>query len=237
MAVVETEDWMGTAAAMKVDVTSQSPWAKGYDAFTTGYAAAMRGDKGLAASSLATVRAMAEEDKKAADADPEDVEDLGLVAAELNSLVTAQGGDLQNAIAQAQAAATTYHGMAFDFGPPATGKPPDELLGELLLQAKRAPEAHKAFAASLESAPRRTESLLGLARAENAMGDEKAALESYGELLKIWKNADAGYAPKAEAEGYVAAHSGHAQSTAAPADSIAAAVFPLRAARADRRRG
>lgn len=206
IAVIETEDWTGTAATMKVGLSSQGLSDRGYDAFATGYAAAMRGDKGLAASSLATVRAMAEEDKKAADADPEEVQDLGLVAEELNSVVAAQGGDLQNAIAQAQAAASTYHGMAFDFGPPVTVKPPDELLGELLLQAKRAPEARKAFETSLESAPRRTESLVGLARAESALGDKKAALASYSELLKIWKNADAGYPPKAEAEAYVAAH-------------------------------
>jgi tetratricopeptide (TPR) repeat protein len=207
IAVIETEDWAGAAATMKVDMAGQEASGKGYDAFATGYAAAMRGDRELAASSLARVRAMEDEEKKSADSDPEDLQDLGIIASELDGLIAGQGGDLQKAIAQAQAAATTYHGMAFDFGPPVTVKPPDELLGDLLLRAKRAAEARQAFETSLQSAPRRTESLLGLARAESAMGDDAAALDSYGELLKIWKNADPGYAPKAEAASYVATHS------------------------------
>jgi tetratricopeptide (TPR) repeat protein len=222
--LVETRDWSGAAATMKIDMTGLDPGDKAYDAFAIGYAAAMRGDGALAASSLATVREMVEAVKKAPDADPEEVKDLGLLADELSSVVTSAGGDLQSAIAQSHEACTKYHSMAFAFGPPVTVKPPDELLGELLLQANNAPEARKAFEASLESAPRRSQSLLGLARAEREVGDAVEAQASYGELLKIWKSADPGYAPKAEAESYLATHS---KSTRAESDSIAAAVLPL----------
>ena len=218
IAVVEREGWTGTAAMMKVDTEGLSPgMGKGLDAFSTGYAAAMRNDRSLAASSLATVRETAEEDMRMKGL-------LGIVAKELNALVTGEGGDMQSAIAQVQEAAETYDAMAFEFGPPATRKPPDELLGELLLREKRYPDAQKAFDRSLQRAPRRVESLMGLARTERAMGDDAAALVSYGELLKIWKSADPGYAPKAEAESYIGTHS---QSTPAQSDSIAAAVLPL----------
>jgi tetratricopeptide (TPR) repeat protein len=209
---------------MKMDMDGLGPVQKGYDAFATGYAAAMRNDRALAASSLATVLEMAAEEMKAPDADPEDVKDLGILGKELNALVSGEGGDMQTAIAQVREAAETFDAMPIDFGPPATVKPPDELLGELLLREKRYPDARKAFDRSLQSAPRRVESLMGLARAESAMGDDAAALASFGELLKIWKSADPGYAPKAEAENYVDTHS---QSAAAQSDSIAAAVLPL----------
>ena len=145
IAVIETEDWAGTAATMKVDTDSLRPVGKGYDAFTTGYAAATRSDKSLAASSLATIRAMAEEEGKAPDAESEDVKDLEIIGKELSALIAGEGGDMESAIAQAQEAAETYDAMAFDFGPPVTVKPPDELLGELLLREKRYPDARKAF--------------------------------------------------------------------------------------------
>jgi Tfp pilus assembly protein PilF len=91
----------------------------------------------------------------------------------------------------------------YAFGPPSPEKPSEELLGELLLKANEALQAREAFAASLQRAPRRAESLLGLARAESAMGDKAAAANSYGELLQIWRNADPGYAPREEAQRYV----------------------------------
>jgi cytochrome c-type biogenesis protein CcmH/NrfG len=76
------------------------------------------------------------------------------------------------------------------------------------LKANKASEAREAFAASLQRAPRRAESLLGLARAESAMGDKVDAANSYAELLEVWKNADPSYAPKEEAQRYfsIASH-------------------------------
>lgn len=222
MAVVETEDWAGKAATMKIDLNQGDGYGgKGYDAFTTGYAAAMRGDGALAASSLATVREMTEEDKKAPDADPEDIKDDEIIAKELSALVAAHVGDMQSAIAQAQEAASAYDAMAFNYGPPMTIKPPDELVGDLLLREKRYPEARKAFETSLQRTQLRTRSLIGLAEAERGMGDDKAALASYDQLLKIWKNADTGYLPKTQAESYVSAR---AQSGSATGLSLKTAL-------------
>ena len=45
--------------------------------------------------------------------------------------------------------------------------------------------------------------MLGLARAESAMGDGGCSEKSYTELIEIWKNADPGYAPKEEAQRYI----------------------------------
>jgi tetratricopeptide (TPR) repeat protein len=209
IAVIDTEDWTGKAAMMQIDMNGMigNGYGGSYDAFTTGYAAAMRNDKALASRSLATVRATAEQDRRAPDADPRELQDDALIAAELSAVVSAAGDGIQDAMAQARQAAATYDTMPFDFGPPVTVKPPDELLGELLLREKRYPDARKAFETSLIRAPRRVESLVGLAKAEQGMGDDAAALKIDRELLDIWKNADSGYAPKADAERFVKAHS------------------------------
>ncbi len=78
-------------------------------------------------------------------------------------------------------------------GLPVLRKPSYELLGELLLKENRNAAAREAFEASLQRAPQRTASLLGLARAASAMGDKTAAAEAYRQLLRIWKNADSDY--------------------------------------------
>ena len=202
IALIESQDWSGQAAKMTVDETGVSSLGKGYDAFATGYAAAERGDRGLATSSLASLRGLAAEAGKTVDT--EAFTDLGILADDLNVLISSKTGDLDGAIAQVQQVAAKYDAMAFDFGPPWSLKPPDELAGELLLKKNKAAQARKAFEASLKNAPRRAESLLGLARAETAMGDKVAAARSYRELLAMWKNADPDYAPLAEARRIVA---------------------------------
>ena len=202
IALIESEQWGGAAASMTVDAKNLGGIAAGYNEFATGYAAAKRGEGALATSSLASLRTLATEEGKKAGADPEDVADLAILTDELGGLISSKAGDMEAAITQVRRAVARYHGMAFDFGPPVTVKPPDELLGEILLADKKPAEAKEAFAASLKLAPRRAESLLGLARAQRAMGDGAAAEDSYGELLAIWKDADPGFGPKQEAERY-----------------------------------
>ncbi len=109
------------------------------------------------------------------------------------------------AIMQVQRAAATYDGMAFDFGPPPILKPPQELLGELLLKDGKPKQAREAFEASLKRAPNRTQSLLGLARAQDATGDKAGATATYKQLLSIWTTADADNPDVAEAQHQVAA--------------------------------
>jgi len=96
--------------------------------------------------------------------------------------------------------------VPFDYGPPVPVKPPHELAGELLLQLGQPVEARTYFERSLRLAPRRTESLLGLAQAAAAAGDEAAAKAAYTELMEIWHSADAGYTAKADAARWLASH-------------------------------
>jgi tetratricopeptide (TPR) repeat protein len=85
-------------------------------------------------------------------------------------------------------------------------KPPHELAGELLQQLGQPVEARTYFERSLRLAPRRAESLQGLAQAAAAAGDEAAARTAYTELMEIWHSADAGYPAKSEAASWLASH-------------------------------
>jgi tetratricopeptide (TPR) repeat protein len=104
-------------------------------------------------------------------------------------------------------AAQHYDGMAFDFGPPAPVKPPHELLGELLFATGKPAAACTEFEAALKKAPNRTQSLLGLARAQAASHDTAAAIAAYQRLVKIWHAADAGLPGLDEARRYLGTQS------------------------------
>ena len=81
--------------------------------------------------------------------------------------------------------------------PPPMGLPrplvsPSELKGELLLAQGRDTEAEAAFRESLERQPKRSASLLGLARALDGQGAREEAREIARQLLDNWRDADAG---------------------------------------------
>lgn len=61
--------------------------------------------------------------------------------------------------------------------------PARELLGDLLLELGRAPEALTEYEASMRSAPNRFNSLYGAARAAELSGDKNKARQNYGQLV------------------------------------------------------
>ena len=75
-------------------------------------------------------------------------------------------------------------------GPPRPIKPAGELLGEVLLEMGRAPEAREAFEQSLQRYPNRSASVLGTARSAVAAGDRTLAARHYDALLVNWREAD-----------------------------------------------
>ncbi len=80
--------------------------------------------------------------------------------------------------------------MALRFGPPMPSKPTHEMMGEVLLDLDRAQEALGEFEKSLDRAPRRTLSVLGLARAAFRGGDGKIGVKALSTLREIWYRAD-----------------------------------------------
>lgn len=195
--LVDTGLWQDEVAGWKVDMGG-ALMPKINDAFATGFAAAEGGDLPTARNSLATLLDLSLQAPAAFDAagtPPADPMRRApqIQRLELQAVILSAEGHGDEAIAMAQQAVAAGEGLPYAFGPPSPEKPSYELLGELLLKEGRNAPARAAFQASLQRAPQRTESLLGLARAESAMGDKAAAAQTDRQLLDIWKNADPEY--------------------------------------------
>ncbi len=76
--------------------------------------------------------------------------------------------------------------LTFEFGPPVPVKPAHELYAEALLAAHRNKEARDEFQRALARAPKRTQSLIGLAKAAAASGDSEVARSAEEDLKSFW---------------------------------------------------
>jgi len=192
--LVDTGRWHDEVAAWTVDL-GDALMPEFNQAFTNGFAAAEDGDLPAARQSLAALNDLLPQLPAVFDraeippADPErHVPQIQML--ELQAAILSAEGHRDQAIAKMQHAVSNGNELPYAFGPPSPEKPAYELLGELLLKEKKAPEAREAFEASLKRAPGRSQSLLGLAHAETATGDNAAAAGVYRELLQIGKDAD-----------------------------------------------
>src|SRR6478735_5440264 len=91
-----------------------------------------------------------------------------IMADMLEGAILAKEGKTEPALAKLRAAAQAYEALPFDYGPPATAKPPRELLGDVLLAAGRKDEARAEFEKALASAPERRASVMGRTQATAA---------------------------------------------------------------------
>jgi tetratricopeptide (TPR) repeat protein len=99
-------------------------------------------------------------------------------------------GNRDGALSLFRDAAVQEASLPIPFGPPEMIKPPREAAGELLLEMKRPAEAKQEFTLALARTPERIAPLLGLARAEKALGNKSESRQRYAEVAKIWHNAD-----------------------------------------------
>ncbi len=81
--------------------------------------------------------------------------------------------------------------------------PARELLGEMLLQVRRAAEALREFEAALRDAPNRFRSLYGAGRAAELAGDVERASEYYSQLVEVCRLADTERAELREAKEFL----------------------------------
>jgi len=96
----------------------------------------------------------------------QEVKQAGLLADVLDAAILFHSGERGEAIRQLQAAANAQETLVFEYGPPWSVKPFDELLGEFLLAERRKAEAAAAFRKTLKTYPQRRLALAGLAEAE-----------------------------------------------------------------------
>ncbi|MDX1646001.1 MAG: hypothetical protein R3304_02560 [Longimicrobiales bacterium] len=163
--ILDTEAW-DAAGAWDAEVTHP-----GYD-FVTAYAASKTGD-------LVPARRFVE--NAPADGPPR----MRIMVLELEALLALAAGNGDRALRFLEEATEIEESLPFEFGPPASLKPPHELLGEVALELERYDVALQAFRDALDFTPDRTPSLEGLAGAARASGRQATAEAAEARLAQI----------------------------------------------------
>lgn len=187
--LIDTEDWKGDMASMEAPEGAR-PQVRAAFAFASGYAAVHRGDAKAATDALAQLKSARMELKSELEKDPQERNRMAILESQLQAMVTAAAGDLPAALKIVRDIAPTEDAMPFEFGPPFVDKPSYELLGELLLRAEKPADAKAAFQTALKRTPERTSSLVGLSKAQKALGDVAAQRQTDEKLKQIWHGAD-----------------------------------------------
>ena len=102
------------------------------------------------------------------------------------ALLHAELGHADLAIDLMEEAQMAVEALAPPRGAASPVKPVYELYGEILSDLGRPADAIEKFEMSLARMPNRPRSLLGLARAYAATGDEDGASEAYSQLIEVW---------------------------------------------------
>jgi tetratricopeptide (TPR) repeat protein len=151
--------------------------------YIVGVSAAKAGDLATAEAAEARLKKIASETKGGVTsyaAKPHRIREK-----ELGAVIRWAKGQKDEALAFAKEAADIEATMSAPSGPPEPIKPAYELYGELLLEAGRAKEASQAFEQALLRTPKRTPSVLGLARAAAASGDRVTARQRFQEIAQL----------------------------------------------------
>jgi len=123
------------------------------------------------------------------------LEDLKTSAAvayrEVAALVRLAKGENDEAVRLMEAAVEKEKEMHPAYGPPEPLVPPVELYADVLMKVGRTEDAARQYEAMLHRMPNRTQSILGAARAAEALGDADVARKRYAELATIWADSEA----------------------------------------------
>jgi tetratricopeptide (TPR) repeat protein len=155
--------------------------------FTRGAFAARHGDMATAKASLAQIAAIERppafmrwsEEKR-------QISDL-----QIRAFMAEAKGDDEKALGLLEQAVAVESSLAAESGLPSPVNPSPELYGELLAKLGQHDKAIEQFEASLKHYQGRSGSLLGLARAASAAGQNTEAERAYEALTQNWKDADA----------------------------------------------
>lgn len=118
---------------------------------------------------------------------------------QLLGLAARSSGRSEDGVALLREALELERSLPFEFGPPLVVIPSGEVLGEVLLAEGRALEAERSFRMTLEVAPGRWTALEGLARSQEALGDQAVARRTWQELSRHWHRADPELSRKVQA--------------------------------------
>ena len=167
--VFDTHDW---EAAERLDADVNRA---GYH-FVTGVSAIKRNDRTRATEVLESLR-------REGGANP--APRLQIMQMELEALLAHHEGNSGRAISLLTQATEIEEGLPFEFGPPASLKPPHELHGEVALEVGDNAVAITAFRRALDFTPDRSLALEGLVAAARALDQTAAATDAQARLDHI----------------------------------------------------
>jgi hypothetical protein len=173
--VTHAEAWDHPGLAWELALGDAGVVPQAVDAFTRGYAAAMRGQRDELGRQRAVLERLVGQDPGPLGGLPETIE---LLRDELGAVERRAAGDRAGAAAALLDVATRSAAVPAEFGPPDLVVPPYELLGEWRLADGDAAGAQAAFTRALELMPGRVRSLHGLARAAAATGDREVTSDA-----------------------------------------------------------
>ena len=167
--VVETEEW---------DVMPITDESSTHELLATGISAARTGD-------MTALRAA--DEALAEKSDGDDGYDH-VMHLQVYALYHAALGHPDMAVSAMDKAVAVVEAMAPPRGAANPVKPVHELYGELLLEIDRPDDAVAMFETSLQRMPNRPRSLLGLARALAATGEQAESVVAYRQVAEMWKD-------------------------------------------------
>jgi tetratricopeptide (TPR) repeat protein len=163
-------------------------WAEALSWFARGLGAVHTGELDAAREADARMRDLRDRaDRAGEDAFSTYIEMDRLI---LSGWLAQMEGDTAQAVARVREAAALEQTVEKHVITPGALLPPNEALGDLLMQQARPREALDAYDASLRMWPNRFNSLLGAARAARAAGDSERAHHFYGLLLETTDGAE-----------------------------------------------
>jgi tetratricopeptide (TPR) repeat protein len=184
---VERRDWEG-AADLEPRMPAAFPWdefpeSEAMSHYARGLGAARTGDLDGARASLDRLHELEEASRQAWD-DDYWARQIQVKQDAITAWIAMAEGRTEEAV-QAMAQAAELHDRMEKHGvTPGDLQPAQELLGDLLMELDRPAGALEAYENSLEDWPGRYHTLLGAARAAEALGQEEDALAYYAELAE-----------------------------------------------------
>lgn len=192
-----SEDPLQDAAMPSIDTGELPMDGRVLDSFSSGLLYVANAQFGLARAELAAIKQEIKaatvlsveqglhEDKNATSKDGYLL--ATIMMRSLESLLLFHSGEIDSAVSLLEDAVADENSRPLYYGPPHVPKPSSELLGEMLLTLDRPAEAVVHFQVSLDHHTGRTRSLLGLARAMQASGDQANARDAWNQVKANWK--------------------------------------------------
>jgi tetratricopeptide (TPR) repeat protein len=115
---------------------------------------------------------------------------LSVAPIELQARILAREGKAAEAIAKLREGVEEEIKLGYS-EPPLYPNPMEEVAGKVCLELKRWKEAEEFFRAALERDPGSGRAYFGLMRAQQALGKDAEARDSYAKFVKAWAKADA----------------------------------------------